>query len=341
MEPDKNTSSVDESKPQDQAQQAPADALSRTPDDLGQEQTDQAASATSATTAVEDPTVKKLSPIKKLFRKVNLYFLIFLLLVAVAGAITAVNYFNSTKPAPTIDIATQGLTEDALKQLNNTDATVGGASQTLTIQGNAIISGQTLMRGNLNVAGNFQSGGSIQGPSLTVSGQSNLGATQINSLQVATNTAIQGSTTLRDLNVSGTSSFSGAMTASQITVSKIIMSGSGTLQVPNHLSFTGPSPNRTINAGVLGNGGSGSVNGSDTAGTININTGNNPSAGCFMRINFQQAFPSQPRVIISPVGAAAGQTQYYVDRNNTGFSVCTNNAAPANQAFAFDYFITG
>jgi len=338
METDKNTPSADESKPQDQSSQAPADALSRTPDDLDQEQSAQAATTTAST---DDPNAKKLSPIKKFFRKVNLYFLIFILLVVVAAAVTVVNYLNSTKPAPTVDIATQGLTEEALKQLNNSDATVGGASQTLTIQGNTIIGGQTLMRGNLNVAGNFQSGGSIQGPSLTISGASNLGEAQINSLQVATNTAVQGSTTLRDLNVSGTSSFSGAMTASQITTSKLVMSGNAILQIPNHISFTGPSPSRTINAGVLGNGGSASVNGSDTNGTININTGNNPSAGCFARINFQQAFPGQPHVIISPIGAAAGQTQYYVDRNNSGFSVCTNNAAPANQVFGFSYFVTG
>ena len=214
MEPEKDTPPATENQPQDQGQQAPADALSRTPDDLEDEHANQTPAPGDTSATITDPNVKKLSPIKKLFRKVNLYLLIFILLVTVAGAIAAVNYFNSTKPAPTVDIATQGLTEDALKQLNNTDATVGGASQTLTIQGNAIISGQTLARGNLNVAGNFQSGGSIQGPSLTISGSSNLGEAQINSLQVATNTAIQGATTLRDLNVSGTSSFSGALTAS-------------------------------------------------------------------------------------------------------------------------------
>lgn len=341
MEPEKTTPPATEGQPQDSSQQAPADALSRTPDDLQDEQATQAP-APSDPSAV-DPNVKKLSPIKKLFRKVNLYFLIFILLVVVAGTIAAVNYFNSAKTEPKPDIAAQGLTEDALKQLANTDASVGSTSQTLTIQGNAIIAGQTLTRGNLNVAGNFQTGGSIQGPSLTISGAANLGEAQINSLQVATNTAIQGSTTLRDLNVAGTASFSGAVTASQLTVSKIIMSGNAILQIPNHISFTGPSPSRTITASVLGNGGSASVNGSDTNGTININTGNNPSAGCFARINFQQAFPgpNPPHVIVSPVGSAAGQTQYYVDRNGSGFSICTNNAAPANQSFAFDYFVTG
>ncbi len=339
MEPDKNTPPSADSQPGNDDQQAPVDALSRTPDELDEEQA--AKEAANPTPKSDIPVEKKVSPIKKFLRKINLYFLIFVLIVVVAGAYTIVNYLNSQKVAPTPEIANQGLTEDALKDLANTDASVGNTSQTLTIQGNAIIAGQTLMRGNLNVAGNFQSGGSIQGPSLTISGASNLGEAQINSLQVATNTAVQGSTTLRDLSVSGTSTFSGAMTASQITTSRLILSGNAILQVPNHISFTGPTPGRTINNAVLGSGGTASISGSDTTGTININTGSNPTVGCFARINFQQAYTTQPHVIVSPVGAGAGQTQYYVDRNNAGFSICTANPAPANQVFAFDYFVTG
>jgi hypothetical protein len=342
MESDKNTPPTSEDLPpkEDQDEQhSPVDALSRTPEDLENEKVEEII-ATDPSEVVNTPVVKKISPFKKFFRKVNLYFLIFILLIIIVGAIAVVNFLNSQKAAPEPNIAPQGLTEDALKQLANTDTTVGNTSQTLTIQGNAIIAGQTLMRGNLNVAGNFQTGGSIQGPSLTISGATNLGATQINSLQVATNTTIQGSTTVRDINVAGTSSFGGAMTASQITVTKLILSGNAVLEIPNHISFTGPSPGRTINAGVLGGGGSASVNGSDTAGTVNINTGSNTTSGCFVRINFQQAFTSQPRVIISPVGSAAAQTQYYVTRDNSGFSICTINSAPTNQVFAFDYFVT-
>ncbi len=339
MEPDKNTPpAADGQAPKEEESQAPVDALSLTPEELEKEKADQAAANPNPTPA--QPGEKKVSAFKRIFRKVNLYFLIFILIVVVAAAIAIVNYLNSQKAPVLPTIASQELTQDALKQLANTDATVGGSSQTLTIQGSAIIAGQTLLRGNLNVAGNIQSGGSIQGPTLTISGTSNLGQAQINSLQVASTVAVQGTTTLHDLNVAGTSSFSGPMTASQITVTKLILSGNAVLQVPNHISFTGSSPSRTINAGVLGNGGSASVNGSDTTGTVNINTGNNPTPGCFVRINFQQSFSNAAHVIISPVGAGAGATQYYVDRNNSGFSICTVNAAPANQVFAFDYFVT-
>lgn len=337
MEPEKNTPQAENTPTNEQ--QAPADALSRTPEELDEEASHTVETVDAAANP-QQPAEKKVSPLKKLFRKINVYFLIFLLLVAVGGAIAIVNYLNSQKAPSEATIAAQSLSQETLKQLANTDATVGSASQTLTIQGNAIIAGQSLLRGNLNVAGNLQTGGSITGPSITISGQANLGPTQINSLQVAANTAIQGTTTLRDLNVAGTSSFSGPVTASQLTVSRLIMSGNAVLQIPNHISFTGASPTRTITASTLGSGGSASVNGSDTTGTVNINTGGSPATGCFIRITFQEVFSNQPHVIITPIGAVAGQLSYYVDRDKSGFSICTNNAAAANQVFAFDYFVT-
>lgn len=334
----------DKSVPADDAsksteQQAPTDALSKTPDELDEEQASKEAANPSL--KVEDPGEKKASPLRRFFRRFNVYFLLFVLVVVISGIIVAVTYLNNQKPQQLPDIASQTLSQDELKQLANNDATVGNTSQTLTIQGNTIIAGQTLMRGNLNVAGNIQAGGNLTAPNLTVSGTSNLGTAQINTLQVAQNAAIQGTTSMRDLTVSGTSSFSGAMTASQITVTRLVLSGNAVLQVPNHLSFTGATPGRTVNNTVLGNGGTASISGSDTSGTVAINTGNNPTPGCFTRINFAQAYTATPRVIVSPVGSAASQTQYYVDRNTTGFSVCTANAAPANQTFSFDYFVAG
>lgn len=340
MEPNKKDAESKGDESSSQEQQAPADALSRTPDELDEEKAKQEAENPKPA-STDETKVKKVSPIIRFFRKVNLYLLIFVLLMVVAGAYMIISYLNSQKAPVEPNIATQKLNQDALKQLANTDVTVGGAAQTLSIQGNAIIAGQTLMRGNLNVAGNLQTGGSITGPSLTISGTSNLGTAQINSLQVAQNVAIQGSTTMRDISVSGTSTFSGAMTASQITVSRLILSGNAVLTVPNHVAFTGPSPGRGATGPALGNGGTASVSGSDTTGTVNISTGNSTAAGCFIRVNFSQSFTTSPRVLISPVGSGAGATQYYVDRNQSGFSVCASVAPPANQTFAFDYFVTG
>ncbi|UTX51414.1 hypothetical protein KI440_00410 [Candidatus Saccharibacteria bacterium TM7i] len=335
--PDESSSSNLEGGNLDEDESSPADALSRTPEDLDAEKAEQ--DAAEGKTPTEVP-VKKVSPIKRFLRKINVYFLFFALLLIVAGAITVVNYINNQKANPKIDIATQELAEKTLEQLANTDVSVGNNSQTLTIQGNAIIAGQTLMRGSANIAGNLQVGGSIQGPSITISGAANLGQTQTQTLQVQNTLAVQGGTTLRDLNVSGATTFSGAVTANQLTVTNLILSGNAKLEVPNHIGFTGPTPGRgAINNSVLGSGGSLSISGSDTSGTINIQTGNGPTPGCFGQVNFNRPFDRQPRVIVSPVGQAAGQTQYYVTRTNANFSICTANAAPANQTFSFDYFV--
>lgn len=318
--------------------QAPSDALSLTPDELEEEAKKSEASKPDSDVPPEE-TEKPASPIKRFFRRVNIYLLIFVLILVIAGVVTIVFYLNSQKVTPPPKIESQTLTEDALKQLANRDASVGNTSQTLTIQGNAVIEGQTLMRGNLNVAGNLQTGGRLQAPSLSISGETSLATAQINSLQVAQNIAVQGDVSLANLNVSGSSTFNGPMTASKITVTELILSGNATLQIPNHIRFAGPTPSRTIDS-ALGNGGSASVAGSDTSGSVSIRTGTGTIPGCFIHVQFHTAFTNNPHVIISPIGAAAGNTNYYVDRDKNSFSICTTNAAPINSNFGFDYFVT-
>lgn len=327
-------SNTDTTTPTIVTQDSPADALSRDPEDLAEE----LALNTPKTEKAKKP--KKFLKLKAFLRKINVYFLFFILIVVVAGAVTVVMYLNSQQEPEDPEVAVQEISQEALQQLANNDVSIGDTSQTLTIQGSAVIEGQTLMRGNLSVAGNIQTGGSLQGSTLNIAGDSNLGQVQINNLQVATDLAIQGNTSLRDLSTSGSASFGGAVTASQLTVTNLILSGNSTLQVPNHISFTGPSPSRSMNAAVLGGGGSTSVNGSDAAGTVNINTGGGTSAGCMTRVNFNQPYGKQPFVLISPIGAGAANSNYYVERDQSGFSICSSTPPPANQSFAFDYFIT-
>jgi cytoskeletal protein CcmA (bactofilin family) len=326
-----------EQAPPSAEQTAPKDALGKSNEELGEE-----AAAEGITDKKEDAgPPKKVNPLKQFLKRFNVYLLLFLLILVVAAIVAIIGYINGKKVPPEATIGNQTLTQDQLKQLANSDATVGDTGQTLTVQGNAIFSGQVLVRSNLNVAGTIQLGGTLSVPGLTVSGQTNLAATQVNSLQVATGSTFQGVVTLQSgLNVAGATSFSGPVTANQITVTKLIMSGNAQLQVPNHIAFTGASPARTINASVLGSGGSASINGSDTAGTININTGGGPVPGCFVTLTFNQKFTTAPHVTVTPVGSAGGLLQWYVNRSTTSFSICTNNAAAGNQVFAFDYFIT-
>jgi hypothetical protein len=316
---------------------APPDALERTNEELAE-----AAKAEGIDTAAIDKAneVKKPKGLKAFFKRFNVYLLLFGLVVVIAAVVSAVSVLNSKKTPKAPTVATQTLTADALKQLANSDATVGDTGQTLTVEGNAIFSGQVLIQKDLNVAGTIRLGKELSVPQLTVSGNTNLNDTQTNTLQVAQGSTFQGTVTIQhDLNVGGAASFND-LTAGQITISKLTFSGNGQLVVPNHISFSGASPARIIQPNVLGAGGSASINGSDTSGTITINSGNNPTTGCFIALTFNKAFATTPHVLISPVNSAAGSLDWYATRSTTGFSVCTNNAAAANQNFAFDYFVT-
>lgn len=287
------------------------------------------------------PPPKKPGGLKALLKRVNVYLLGFIFLLVVAGVISIVTFLNSKKPPDEPNIVNKNLTSDELKQLANSNATVGDTGQTLTVQGNAIFSGQVLVRSDLNVAGAIKLGGDLTTQNFTASGTVNLADTQIQSLQVAKNSTLQGTVTVQhDLNVAGVSSFNGAITAHQLTVTNLILSGNARLSVPNHVTFPGASPTRSVDHGVLGSGGSASISGSDTAGTANINTGSGTSSGCFITLTFNKPFSNTPHVVVTPVGSAAGKLDFYVNRSRSNFSICTGNAAPTRQNFAFDYFIT-
>jgi cytoskeletal protein CcmA (bactofilin family) len=321
-------------------QSAAQDAALETPTD--DKEIEAKAQAEAAEGAAKGGKVGGRPPKKGLLKKFNVYLLLFIFILIIGGVVSIASYLNSKKPISLPELANQQLTPDTLKQLANSDATVGDTGQTLTVQGNAVFAGQVLVRSNLNVAGTIQLGGALTAPSLTVSGTSNLNDTQINNLQVAGTSTLQGSLTLqKDLNVAGATSLNGPVVASQITVTKLILSGNAELQVPNHIAFTGATPGRTVNQPLLGNGGSASINGSDTTGTISVNSGSSGTqAGCFMTVTFNTPYATTPHVLVSPIGAGAGQMQYYVTRDTKSFSLCTANPAPTGQAFGFDYFIT-
>jgi hypothetical protein len=84
-----------------------------------------------------------------------------------------------------------------------------------------------------------------------------------------------------------------------------------------------------------------SLSGSDTSGSIIINTGSSPPAGCFATITFSQAFDTTPHVVVSPVSAGAADVGYYVTRSTTGFVLCGTSAAGSGQSFGFDYVVLG
>ena len=271
----------------------------------------------------------------------NIYILIFIVIFVAGSGLTVYSMMSAKKKAPLATIGSTALSQTALNELAVSSANLGASAETLTVQSNAIFDGQLLTKGNLTVAGTLQTGGAIQAPSIVVSGAANLNTLQTESLQVANNETVQGTSNIGSLTVDGTSTFDGPITASQISVDKLILSSGGSLTVPDHISFPGASPARTIDSVALGDGGSASINGSDTSGTLNINTGSSPAVGCFAQIVFNQAYTSAPRIIITPIGAPSGTLQYYATTTATGFSICTDSTPASGLAYSFDYFVMG
>lgn len=293
-----------------------------------------ASTDSSAAPAVKKPS--RVRGVRRIVDKINIYLLIFILLIALTGAVVAAAYYTS-RPQKAV-VQNQSLDKNTLKQLANNDVTLGQPKQVLSVQSNAVFAGKVLVRDSLEVAGPIQVGGALNIPGITVTGNSVFNDMRINkSLSVGGDTTLQGQlNTQKNLNVSGNANVGGSLSADRLSANSLQMNGN--LTITKHFSVGGATPARS-NGNALGAGGTASVSGSDTAGSVNVNTGSGASAGCFATINFTQRFNGVPRVIVSPVGEAAGRVGMYVNRNNTSFSVCASQTPPSGASFGFDYFV--
>lgn len=274
--------------------------------------------------------------LRAVWQRLNIYLLLFALLLVASGIIVTIAILKNGKTAPAT-ISNQTLSEQALKQLANTGTTVGDPKQVLNVQSNAVFAGSVLFQKDLDVAGTIKVGGSLTLPGINVSGSSVFNQLQAKKLSIAGDTAINGQLTVqKSLSVNGSGTFNGPVNTPQLTANSLQLSGD--LILTHHINAGGPIPGRS-NGGALGAGGTSSVSGSDTAGSISIRTGSNPAAGCFITVNFVRSFASTPHVVVSPIGAAAGRLQYYVNRSTGSFSVCTASAASGGQSFGFDYIV--
>jgi cytoskeletal protein CcmA (bactofilin family) len=277
------------------------------------------------------------SKVASLIGHLNIYLLLFIVIVFLAGGVVFVGYQRGKKAVGTTTINTQPLTQEALNQLKESEAKVGDPKQTLTIESNAIFSGKVLIRDSLDVAGGIKVGSALALPGISVSGTSTFDQVQANRLAVNGDTTIQGQVNIqKGITVGGGASFGGNISAPQITAQSLQLLND--LQITRHIDAGGGTPGKSDGT-ALGSGGTVSVGGSDTAGTITINTGGGPPAGCFVTVTFAQKFGGTPHVVVSPVGSGAAGLDYYVNRNSTSFSVCATNAPPASQTFSFDYVV--
>lgn len=277
---------------------------------------------------------------KGFLRRINIYLLLFILLVVLAVAIITVSYLYYRSNQGTKTVKQQSLSQDSLNQLANSSVTVGNSKQVLNVQSNAVFAGKVLVQDSLEIAGGLKVGGNMALNGVKVSGNSVFDDVQISqNLAVTGNASVQGQLQVqKNLNVNGGGTFIGTVSAGRVTTSSLQLSGD--LGVTRHIVVGGATPGRS-NGTALGGGGTSSVSGSDTGGSITINTGSSPGAGCFITVNFTTKFNNTPHVIVTPISSVAAGLAFYVNRSATSFSVCTASPAPAAQSFGFDYIIFG
>jgi cytoskeletal protein CcmA (bactofilin family) len=275
--------------------------------------------------------VKKLS-------FVNIYFLLFVLIVVIGAIITFIGVRNNQKLDQKGKIDAQSLSDKALTSISNNNTLIGDSKQTLTIASNSVFNGKALFRDSIDVAGTIRVGGSLSLPGITVSGSSAFeNVTISNSLAISGDANISGNLAVqKSLTVSGGASFGGAISAAQLNIDRLTMNQD--ILLNRHIRTGGGVPG--VSSGpAVGSGGTASISGSDTAGTVTLNIGGSPSSGTLASVNFVNAYDTEPHVVITPVGSSAASLNWYITRTNTGFTVNTTTASASAASYSFDYIV--
>ena len=291
--------------------------------------------------AVAESYVVKRSLWQKIIKKlsfVNIYLLLFVFIVVIAVIITYIGVRNNQKLDEQGKIDAQDLSTQAIDSLSSNNTQIGDPKQTLTIASNSVFNGKALFRDSIDVAGTIRVGGALSLPGITVSGNSAFESVSISAgLAIGGDANVSGNLTVqKSLTVSGGASFGGAISASQLNIDRLTLNQD--VLFNRHIKTGGGAPG--VSSGpATGGGGTTSINGSDTAGTVTINVGGSPGTGVLANISFLNSFDSDPHVVISPVGSAAGGMDWYITRSAGGFSIATNSTPPGATSFSFDYIV--
>jgi hypothetical protein len=263
---------------------------------------------------------------------------VFLLMAGAAGG-----YFWAkahTPPPKAKEPTISTLSQDEINKLNEAGANLGTTGQTLNIGANALFRGKVDVGGELSIGGPLNANGPVTLSSLNITG-----TTAATGLNVGSNLNVAGTTTLqKSLTVTGLGTFNGGLNAGGIasfnavnaaTLAVHTISISGPLTI-GHFVTQGPAP--TVAANSVGAGGTVSISGNDTAGTININTGSGPG-GTLATVTFRALYGTTVHVLLTPLTDGAAAASAFVTRNNAGFQVHAGTP-PAGSTLSFDYLVT-
>ncbi len=250
----------------------------------------------------------------------------------------------------------QGVGENILNGLNNI-AGGSNAKQTLNISANTNFKNTATVEKTLTTKDTIEAQKDINAfANLNVAGAANLNSLTLRqNFQVAGTASLQGNVEARgqlavrgvltvssganiagNLSATGGISAGGPISTPQLVAGRVNYTESLTLS--GHLITGGntPTSQTDIAAGV---GGSVTVSGNDTAGTVVITTGTGAPAGVLCKINFRRSFATVPKVLLTPVGRMGAKLEYSVARAAGFFTIETNNAPEPSKQYAYDYFV--
>jgi hypothetical protein len=252
-----------------------------------------------------------------------------LLIALIIGLSFLVNRLN--KPEQTIVINTQSLDNGTLNELTGDDP----VKQQLTITPDTIFKNSVTVQGSAQVDKDVNIDGS-----LTVGGRTILqDSTDIDGDLNVRQTLTVG----QNASLGGNLSVNGQITALSLSVGSLSISS---INLSNDLTFGGhiiPSGTNTPSSRIssAAAGGTVSVSGNDTSGTVTINTGGGALiAGEMAIITFAKAYGTTPKVQLTPITSTASNLRYYATRSATFFTIDTSSAPANGTTYVFDYFVT-
>jgi hypothetical protein len=249
------------------------------------------------------------------------------------------------------------ISADVLNKIGVNKSAIGNSGVKLTVDPDAQFNGKLNTAGDVTIGGKLKlnskftaddaalaqlEAGNASFSKLNVSGDSTLSALNLrNNLAVAGTAQIQGAVTIaglltlaNNLNVVGNLAVGGTITTAGFTARNL--ASTGTLTIGGHIITSGSIPNFGAGSAALGSNGTASINGNDSAGTINIATGVGAASGLIGNIAFRTQYDSIPRIVITGVGT--GATFYVVNPTIGGFSIYVNSALPAG-GYAVNYIV--
>lgn len=213
---------------------------------------------------------------------------------------------------------------------------------------NVTIADNLAVGGQLNLNGRFTApdaafaklqGGDTALDKLNVNGDATISTLNLRKdLNVIGTTTLQGQvkvsqlmTINNNLNVSGSLSVGGALSVRTLQVANFQTTGN--LTFGGHFITSGTAPHVT-GGNALGAGGTVSVNGNDSSGSVSVGIGTGAVAGTIATITFGNGFSATPHIVVTAVGRSV--PGFYINRTTTSFTIVTPTALTPG-GMSFDY----